>query len=114
MNDVTAPTLPVLPLRSGVVFPGMVVTIALESDQARAAAEAAGDDGQLLLVPMVDDRYARVGVVATVENAGALPNGTDALMIRGERRAIVGAGVVGTGEALWVQAEPVAAPGGAP
>jgi ATP-dependent Lon protease len=107
MNDVTAPTLPVLPLRSGVVFPGMVVTIALESDQARAAAEAAGGDGQLLLVPMVGDRYARVGVIATVENAGALPNGTDALMIRGERRAVVGAGVVGTSDALWVQAEPL-------
>ena len=35
-------TLPVLPLTAGVVGPGMVVTIALETDGARAAAEAAG------------------------------------------------------------------------
>ena len=44
-------TLPVLPLPDGVVLPGMVVTIALETDEARAAAEAAGDGGELLLVP---------------------------------------------------------------
>ena len=35
-------TLPLLPLTSGVVLPGMVFTMALESDEAKAAAEAAG------------------------------------------------------------------------
>ena len=35
-------TLPLLPLRSGVVLPGMVFTLALESAEAQAAAEAAG------------------------------------------------------------------------
>ena len=35
-------TLPLLPLKSGVVLPGMVFTMALESDEARAAAQRAG------------------------------------------------------------------------
>ena len=43
MNDVSTLTLPVLPLTTGVVFPQMVVTIAVESDEAQAAAEAASD-----------------------------------------------------------------------
>ena len=34
-------TLPLLPLTSGVVLPGMVFTMALESDEARAAVDAA-------------------------------------------------------------------------
>jgi hypothetical protein len=34
-------TLPALPLPDGVILPGMVVTIAAESDEARAAAAAA-------------------------------------------------------------------------
>ena len=37
----TVLTLPVLPLTSGVVLPGMVLTIALETDEAKAAVEAA-------------------------------------------------------------------------
>ncbi len=35
-------TLPLLPLTSGVVLPGMVFTMALETDEARAAADAGG------------------------------------------------------------------------
>ncbi|MBL8775696.1 MAG: endopeptidase La [Acidimicrobiales bacterium] len=85
----------------------MVVTIAVESDEARAAVEAASD-GRLLLVPRLDGRYSRIGTVAKVESRLSLPNGQPALVVRGESRAHVGAGVVGTGEALWVQAEPVA------
>jgi len=38
-------TLPLLPLKSGVVLPGMVFTMALESDEARAAVEAARSAG---------------------------------------------------------------------
>ena len=41
--------LPLLPLSTGVVLPGMVVTLALETDEARTAAEAAtADDGELV------------------------------------------------------------------
>jgi ATP-dependent Lon protease len=103
--------LPLLPLSSGVVLPQMVVTLALESDDARRAAEAAGGgDGQVLLVPRVEGRYARVGTVARIESAGELPNGVQALLLRGLSRAVVGVGVAGTDAALWVEAEPVAEP----
>ncbi len=103
--------LPLLPLSTGVVLPQMVVTLALESDDARRAAEAAGEgDGQVVLVPRVDGRYARVGTVARVESAGELPNGVEALVLRGLSRAVVGVGVAGTGAALYVEVEPVADP----
>jgi len=101
-------TLPLLPLPSGVVLPQMVVTLALETDEAKAVADAAASgDGQMLLVPRVDGRYARVGTIAHVESAGELPNGVRALVLRGVRRAVVGVGVAGTTAGLWVEAEPV-------
>jgi ATP-dependent Lon protease len=95
--------LPLLPLTSGVVLPGMVVTLMLETDEARAAAEAArSNDDTLLLVPRVGDAYARVGTVAAIEDAGRLQNGVEALVIRGTARAVVSTGVAGTGDATWV------------
>ena len=105
MADIDTLVLPLLPLTTGVVLPGMVVTLTIESDEARAAVDAA-DGGELLLVPRVDDRYARIGTVAKVEDIGRLRNGTEALVIRGLHRATVGLGVPGTGEATWVQVEP--------
>ena len=109
MNETTEHvTLPLLPLASGVVLPQMVVTLALETDEAKAAADAAVDgDGQLLLVPRVDGSYARVGTIARVESAGELPNGERALVLRGVQRAVVGVGVAGTSAGLWVEADPV-------
>jgi ATP-dependent Lon protease len=104
MQDTQA--LPLLTLTTGVVLPGMVVTLTIETDEASAAVEAAGD-GELLLVPRIDDRYARVGTVAKIEDVGRLRNGQVALVIRGIRRAVVGQGVAGTGQATWLQAEPV-------
>lgn len=65
-------TLPVLPLRSGVMLPGMVFTIGLETDEARAAAEVVGaSGGLLLLVPHIDGRYGSVGVIAEVVDAAS-------------------------------------------
>src|SRR6476619_6733104 len=103
MSDaVTTLTLPVLPLTAGVVLPQMVVTLALETDEARLAAESAGgaaaasgdaSTGQLLLGPKDDKgRYAKVGTLATIEDRGTLPGGTAALVVRATGRAIVGAG----------------------
>jgi len=98
--------LPLLPLTSGVVLPGMVFTMALESDEATAAAEAAGAaDGRLVLVPFIDGRYASVGVVAEVMETGELPGGMAAVAIRGVDRARLGTAVPGTGAALWVEVE---------
>jgi ATP-dependent Lon protease len=104
--------LPLLPLTTGVVLPGMVVTLTIESDEAAAAVEAA-DGAELLLVPRLDGRYARIGTVAKVEDVGRLRGGQEALVIRGLHRAVVGLGVPGTGEATWVQVES-AADGGEP
>jgi ATP-dependent Lon protease len=107
MNENKTLVLPVLPLTAGIVLPQMVVTIALESAEAAAAVEAAeGGDGTVLLVPRIDGRYARAGTVAKIEDSGELPNGTRAVVVRGLHRALIGTGVTGTGDALWVGAEP--------
>jgi ATP-dependent Lon protease len=112
MPDLQHVALPLLPLASGVVLPGMVVTLALESDEAKAAAEAAlalpEEHRRLLLVPRIDGRFATVGTVAAVDQAGELPNGVPALILRGLHRAHLGTGVAGTGAALWVEADPIA------
>ncbi len=98
--------LPLLPLTSGVVLPGMVFTMALESDEAKAAAEAANAaDGHFVIVPFIDGRYASVGVVAEVMEAGELPGGMPAVAVRGVERARLGTAVPGTGHALWVEVE---------
>jgi ATP-dependent Lon protease len=108
MPELSVQTLPLLPLTSGVVLPGMVVTATLETSEARAAATAAADAGQLLLlVPKVDQRYARIGTVAKIENAGELPGGQLAVIVRGLHRARIGNGVAGTGAATWVEVERV-------
>jgi len=101
-------TLPLLPLKSGVILPGMVFTMALESDEARVAVDAARSaGGHLLLVPHIEGRYANVGVIAEVMEEGSLPGGLEAIAIRGDQRATIGTGVPGTGDALWVEAEPL-------
>jgi ATP-dependent Lon protease len=89
----------------------MVFTMALESDEAKAAAEAAAaSDGRLLIVPHIEGRYATIGVVAEVVESGQLPGGVAAAAIRGESRATIGTGVPGTGDALWVEAELIESP----
>jgi ATP-dependent Lon protease len=86
----------------------MVVTLTIESDDARRAVDTARSGGtELLLVPRIGSRYARVGTVASIEDVGRLQNGMEALVIRGLSRAVVSQGVPGTGDAIWVQIEPV-------
>jgi ATP-dependent Lon protease len=101
--------LPLLPLTSGVVLPGMVFTMALESDEAKAAAEAADAvGGHFVIVPFIDGRYSSVGVVAEVVESGELPGGMPAAAVRGVERARLGTAVPGTGRALWVEVERIA------
>ncbi len=104
MTDLATLTLPVLPLGTGVLLPAMFVTIALETPEAIAAVDAAGADGQLLVVPRVGSAYAPVGTVAHIDDSGDLPNGKRAIVVRGLYRASIGVGVPGSGSALWVQA----------
>ena len=107
-HDTRTELLPLLPLTQGVVFPQMVVTIALETDEAKRAGAAAEQAGRrLVLVPRVDGRYSKVGTIAQIENAGELPNGTLAFVIRGVGRARIGHGSVGNEGALHVEVMPV-------
>jgi ATP-dependent Lon protease len=112
-EQLTNRTLPVLPLTTGVVLPQMVITVALETAEAKAAGDAvaAGGDHELLLVPRLDGTYASVGVIARVESDGQLPSGGRALLVRAIGRARVGVAVPGPddgdGRALWVEATPV-------
>ncbi|HEX3300621.1 MAG TPA: endopeptidase La [Actinomycetota bacterium] len=109
MTELHTETLPLLPLTTGVVLPGMVVTLTIESPDAAAAIEAAAR-GELMLVPRIDGRYARVGTVAKVEEVGKVRGGAEAAVIRGLHRGVVGVGVPGTGSATWVQIDPVDEP----
>jgi ATP-dependent Lon protease len=103
-SDSAVLTLPVVPLSSTVVLPGAVVTLALDSeDGRRAAVQARQGDGRVLLVPQLENRYAKVGTIAHVENMGELPDGTVAAILRTVQRARIGAGVAGDG--LWVRAD---------
>jgi len=99
----TVNTLPLLPLRDIVVFPGMVVPLFVGREKSVAALEAAmnasgeGTDGNkdIFLVaqldpacddPVADDLY-DVGVVASVLQLLKLPDGTVRVLVEGRSRA---------------------------
>jgi len=106
--DTSFENLPLLPLTSGVLLPGMVFTLALESAEATAAVDAAeAADRTVVIVPFIDGRYASVGVVAEVTERGELPGGLAAVAVRGIERVRLGTAVPGTGQALWVEVEAV-------
>ena len=99
-------TLPVLPLKNGVVFPHMVVTLQVESDEGKAALDAAEQSGgQLLLVPRVDETYATYGTVARIQ--GVESGETRTVLVQGLSRARIGSGLAGPNGALWVEAAQV-------
>ena len=109
MNELTDTTLPVLPLPTGVVVPGMVANLAAETEEARQAVAAAGRaDRRLLLVPQSGGRYASVGTIAKIEHDEPLPSGGRGVVVRGVSRARIGAGRTGDAGVLWVSVEEVA------
>lgn len=99
-----AKSVPVLFVTDTIVLPGMVVPIALD-DAARAAIDAAqaSESGQLLIAPRLEDRYPSHGVIAKILQVGRIAGGGTAAVVRGERRAQIGAGASGPGAALWVE-----------
>jgi ATP-dependent Lon protease len=99
-----AKSVPVLFVTDNIVLPGMVVPIALD-DAARAAIDAAraSESKELLIAPRLEDRYPSHGVVATILQVGRIAGGGTAAVVRGERRAHIGAGATGPGAALWVE-----------
>ena len=102
MPETAQLTLPVLPLHNGVVFPHMVVTLRIETEEGKIALAAARTDGKLLLVPRLDGRYASVGTIAEIQQS----DDSDNVVVSGVARARVGAGSVDETGALWVEAEP--------
>ncbi len=109
MADTSTVTLPVLPLRNGVVFPHMVITVGIESDEARRAVAAAEEnEGRLLLIPRTDESFAAVGTIAEIQEVSY--EGSVTALIAGVQRARVGTGQPGAGEVLWVEAFPIEDP----
>src|SRR5487761_1799423 len=71
-----------VPLEDTVVFPGMTVTLTVET----------GDETEVLLVPQHGQEYARVGAVARVDERVRLPRGAGtAVVLTGLHRGVIGA-----------------------
>jgi ATP-dependent Lon protease len=78
------------------------------AEEHQAALDAARRGSQrILLVPRIDGRFRAIGTVASVQESGKLPNGTEVTVVRGEHRARLGVGQADVGGVLWVQAEPI-------
>ena len=90
MSD-TPRSLPLFPLEDGIVLPGMAFSFELVSPDASAAVDEAGADGQVVLVPKIHGRFARIGVVAQIESPPAmLPDGHRGVTLRALHRAELG------------------------
>ncbi|MBT0771840.1 LON peptidase substrate-binding domain-containing protein [Kineosporia sp. J2-2] len=107
----TTQTYPVLFLDDVVVLPGMALPIELTAqaqqtiDAARAARGASKKPLEVLAVPRIDGKSGVIGSIVQVVQIGRLPGGEPAAVLRAGARARIGQGVVGTGAALWVEAE---------
>lgn len=108
-QDQGAEQLPVLPLPDGVILPDMVVTVTMQSPEARQILNSVSN-GRLLVVPRIDGVYASVGVIATIADQDSLPDGSPTVTLRAHDRARVGAGVIGSTNGLWVAAHPMTEP----
>jgi ATP-dependent Lon protease len=84
-----------IPLEDSIVFPNMTVTLAID----------AGDDERVLLVPVHEGAYARVGTVAEVTGRVRLPGGGVAVTVNGLHRAIAGAATTGPDGRLRVEVD---------
>ncbi len=101
-------TLPVVPLPDAVLLPGTVATLTLDEDDAKlAVASARSADGRVVIVPQLDGRTARVGVIAHVEQVGQLPTGVEAAILRAAQRAEIGAEVVSERGGRWLDVAPL-------
>ncbi len=87
----TSRSLPLIALHDAIVLPGMTFTFELVSPDADAAVDEAGPDGQVVLVPKVEGRFARIGVVAQIDGSPVLmPDGHRGVTLRALRRAVLG------------------------
>ncbi len=106
MSDLTTTNLPVLPLRSGIVFPHMVITVSIGSEAAsKALASAESTGGRLVLIPVVDGEYSTVGTIAEIQEVS--DRGGTSAIISGISRARIGAGSTRSDDVLWVDVDPI-------
>jgi ATP-dependent Lon protease len=84
-----------VPLEDTVVFPGMTVTLAVDT----------GDEVRVLLVPRHEQDYAKVGTVAEVAERVPLPGGGRAVALSGLHRAVIGAANTDSQGRLRVEVE---------
>jgi ATP-dependent Lon protease len=84
-----------VPLEDVVVFPHMTLTLPLDT----------GDEDRVLLVPVHESAYAKVGTVAEVVERVRLPGGAQAVTLTGLHRAIAGAASADARGQLRVAAE---------
>jgi ATP-dependent Lon protease len=106
----TSRSLPLIALNDAIVLPGMAFTFELVSSDADAAVDEAGRDGEVVLVPKVDGRFARIGVVAQIDGGPALlPGGHRGVTLRALRRAVLGRADA-SGGALRIDCEEITDP----
>jgi ATP-dependent Lon protease len=84
-----------IPLDDTVVFPGMTVTMPLDT---------AGET-RVLLAPRHEGTYAKVGTLAEVVETGRLPGGGQVATLSGQTRALLRAAETSTGGRLYVEVE---------
>ncbi|MGH2861062.1 MAG: endopeptidase La [Solirubrobacteraceae bacterium] len=84
-----------VPLDDAVVFPGMSVTLAVDT----------ADEERVLLVPRHENEFAAVGTVANVSETVRLPGGAHAVVVDGLHRGIAGAAITEPNGRLYVDVE---------
>jgi ATP-dependent Lon protease len=103
--------LPLLALDDRVILPHMAVPVTIDSDEAWAAVIAAEEaDGLVLLVPRIEGHFAQMGTVAHIEEAGRLPDGREASVLRGLYRGTMKGGAVERPRGLWIAVAPAPDP----
>jgi ATP-dependent Lon protease len=84
-----------VPLDDVVVFPGMSLTLAIET----------GDEDSVLLVPRHESEFASVGTVAEISDRVRLPGGGRAVSLQGLHRGVAGAAQTHPDGRLFVEVE---------
>ena len=84
-----------VPLDDAVVFPGMSVTLAVDT----------ADEERVLLVPRHENEFAGVGTVATVSETVRLPGGALAVVVEGLHRGVAGAAITEPNGRLYVDVD---------
>src|SRR5579872_1205169 len=89
-----------IPLDETVVFPGMSITLTIDT----------GDDERVVLVPRHESAFAEVGVIARVADRVRLPGGGRAVALEAESRALIGAAHTAPNGELYVEVDEHADP----